>query len=109
MSQREIYMNRSRTPNRVKILFPSVGKEDDLMESAHFYNIHPSLLMHVGLMLPLPRMVAHQTDRQRAWSASLPAFVKETLARAARHCPADVCASPAGFFLSVVVCISRQF
>jgi CRP-like cAMP-binding protein len=32
-------------------------------------------------MLPLPRMVAHQTDAQRVRSASLPKFVKETLAR----------------------------
>jgi hypothetical protein len=55
--------------NRVKILFTSVGNEDDLIESANSFNIHPSLLAYDGLMLPLPCMVTHQTDIQRTGSA----------------------------------------
>jgi hypothetical protein len=60
---------KHRTVNRVKILFTAVGNEDDLIESANSFTIHPLLLTHEELMLPLPRMVAHQTDRQRARSA----------------------------------------
>jgi hypothetical protein len=37
--------------------------------------------MHWSLILPLHRMVAHQTALQRVRLAKLPKFVKETLAR----------------------------
>ena len=70
--------------NRVKILCISVGDEDDLMASAHSFTIHPSLLTHEGSFCRCPAMVAHHTARQRARSASLPKFVKETLVRFAQ-------------------------
>jgi hypothetical protein len=67
--------------NRVKILFTTVGSEGDLTGSPNSLHIHTSLRMHEGLLLPLRRMVAHQIAIQRVRSASLPKFVKETLAR----------------------------
>jgi hypothetical protein len=41
----------SEAPNCVKILWTSVGNEVDLIEAAHSFNIHLSLLMYEALML----------------------------------------------------------
>src|SRR5215467_13944902 len=68
-------------PNHVKILFTAVGNGGDRMASANSFNLPPLLLTHEDFMLPLTRMVAHQTDVQWIRSASLPKFVKETLVR----------------------------
>ena len=57
------------------------GVKATLLDRLTPYRSIPRFLWHESFMLPLRRMVAHQNALQRVRSASLPKFVKETLAR----------------------------
>jgi hypothetical protein len=67
------------------------GSEADRVGSIELLRYQVSLRTPCSLMLTLLRLVAHQTARQRVQSASLPKFVKATLARCVRSNPCSQC------------------